>query len=102
MRPGPRDKLMHGCALGCIFVTMLHMETSINCCTAAATLPYYDLPRPFPVWLWMDYDDNPHYKSGMPAYMQLNLQALARNAPSSDFVIHKLNHNNILDFIPGT
>lgn len=54
-----------------------------------------DVALPLPVWIWFEYPDR------SPArYIQLNLQALQRNAPSSHFAIHFVNHSNIASLVP--
>eukprot|EP00041_Stephanoeca_diplocostata_P014196 m.255548 g.255548 ORF g.255548 m.255548 type:complete len:514 (+) comp19620_c0_seq1:144-1685(+) len=89
---------MYEISAGCILAAGVLLSDVPRSC--AELVPHQDIPQPFPVWLWMDYEDNPHYKTGLPAYMQLNLQSLSKNAPGPDFIVHKLNHNNIMDFIP--
>ena len=50
--------------------------------------------RALPVWVWFDYAEEP------ARYIQLNLRALQRHAPSSHFSIHFVNRSNIASFVP--
>lgn len=48
-----------------------------------------------PVWIWMDYKD-----AALPGFIEMNLRALLRNAPSPDFVLRFVDKSNIKSFVP--
>lgn len=49
---------------------------------------------PLPIWLWFEYVNDPD------RYIQLNIQALHRHAPSSHFTIRFVNRSNIASHVP--
>ena len=52
------------------------------------------LPSVWPVWVWYE------YKNAPDRYIQLNLQALRRQAPASHFNIILVNRSNIASYVP--
>lgn len=48
-----------------------------------------------PIWIWYEYSAEP------ARYIQLNIQAILRHAPSSHFVVHFVNRSNIASFVPN-
>eukprot|EP00038_Savillea_parva_P021166 m.33634 g.33634 ORF g.33634 m.33634 type:complete len:462 (-) comp5037_c0_seq1:114-1499(-) len=55
---------------------------------------------PIPVWVWHDYENNVHYKTGMPAYMRLCKQALLKHAPAPRFDVKFVDKSNIKSMVP--
>ena len=52
------------------------------------------VPAPWPVWIWYEYAKSPDQ------YIQLNLKALRRHAPTSHFKIIFVNRSNIASYVP--
>ena len=57
-------------------------------------MQHYPLTLPMPIWVWYEYASTP------ARYIQLNLQALHRNAPPSHFRIFYVNRSTIGEHVP--